>query len=110
MMDHKFPLLTELLTLFYLCHVAFRLIIINHRTFNEPADLQHGTRIFEFPHQVDALVVTSTANTYIKISTRSCLKTLGAGGTTAKSLKPPLILGSAGALQFKVTGVLMDLA
>ncbi len=30
------------------------------------------------------------------------------GGTTAKPRKPLLILGTSGALQFKVTGVLMD--
>jgi len=59
---------------------------------NEPADHQQGARIFEFLHQIDALVVNSTANIYIKISARSCLKALGAGGSTAKPRNPPKIL------------------
>jgi hypothetical protein len=32
-----------------------------------------------------------------------------AGGTTAKPPKPPFIFGFSGALQFKVTGALMEL-
>ena len=69
---------------------------------------QQGAEIFRFPDQEHGIVAHAGSNDYLRISARLCLKAMGAGGTTAKPLKPPLIFGFSGALQFMLTEMLMD--
>ena len=82
--------------------------MINHKTHIEFTDHQKDTRISKFLQQATGYLVASITNTYIKISARSHLKSLGAGGTTAKPRKPSLIFGFAGAFQFMLMVTLMD--
>ena len=85
-------MLTDPLTIFSGISNTFRFLMINLWTHIEPSDHQQNSRIFRFLHKVSGILATSFSDTYVKISARSCLKTLGAGGTTAKPRKPPKMI------------------
>jgi len=61
-----------------------------------------------FHIQVDGYLASSIANNYIEIYAGSCIKSTGAGGTTAKPRKPLLVFGFSGASSLLLTDLLTD--
>jgi len=80
-------------------HESHGILIIKYRQINKLSSRQQLKAISNLLTIVVAFMAHARSDDYFRISARSYLKLIGAGAS-AKPLKPPLILGFSGALQF----------